>query len=319
MQCNKVITGVNFRVGDKALKASFLIIEPSGFEHSLVEVVAGQLEGYMPVDFALGNLLAWSRGESGPFALLISLDSKYATLRKVDAKGEVLLSIGEEIHEFFGGPIQGGPSKFFQVLDREIGVYPSECKKFGYSNKLNRKSLPRRTDLRGYGEFDPYFMAKLGLDPKSAPTGSLVWTSILGDSAIMRLGGSPQEIKAELQTRLRISPDGTHQDRDHIFYDTNKLTMSEVSSRRDRAERYWHALTYTASQLEGVEAEAQLEAKVVDAIVDIDLAVELHIVSRCDDERSEFGRQGTLSRLLWNRIGQIEATENPYLKEDFVN
>ena len=322
MQSNRVITGVKFGFNYKTLKSSFFLVEPSGHEHSLIEVIAGELDKFISVDSAVSNLLQWSTGKAGPFALLISLDSKYATLREVDKKGEPLLKNGEKVQTFFKYPLQGLP-KFAAALEREIGIYPSECKKFGYPNKQNKYSLPRRTHLRGYGEFDPYFVAKLGLEPSSAPSGSLVWISLLGDTEIRRLGGSPENIQLELESRLSSSnQNGSPDDRD-AFYDLRNFDMSEIAVRSERAQRYWDAITFEMDRLidvAGVEERSKvLKAKVTDAVRDIDLAIELHIISRSVDERSRQGANGDLSSILWGRVVDLEFAEGGYSKGEVIN
>jgi hypothetical protein len=319
MQSNKVITGVQFDLEGKTKKSSFYLVEPNGHEHSLIEVIAKELDLFLPVDSAASKLLQWTSGDAGPFALLISLDLKYATLREIEPKGEPLLRQGEEVLTFFQYPIQGR-EKFVAVLDREIGIYPTECKKFGYSNKISRTSLPRRTHLMGYGEFDPYFVARMGLEPSSAPTGSLVWVSLLGNSEIQRLGGSPEEIQLELERRLNSIGEDIDQDSHHSFYDKSGLTMSEVSARKTRAERYWDAIERLQSRLRDLPGELdtrpEFRSKVLDAVQDMDLALELHIISRSVDERSQFGTQGALSMLLWERLVGLELEEAGHTNQE---
>ena len=319
MQSNKVITGVKFHLDGKMKKSSFYLVEPSGHEHSVIEVIAQELDRFLPVDSAVSKLFRWATGDAGAFTLLISLDLKYATLREVDPKNEPLLLPGESVLTFFKYPIQGR-EKFVAVLDREIGMYPSECKKFGYANKANRASLPRRTHLINYGEFDPYFVAKMGLEPASAPTGSLVWVSLLGNREIERLGGSPMEIQLELEKRLDPNAAEVDQDIHHSFYDKSGLTMSEVSARKARAEKYWDGIERLQDMLKGLPGESdvstEFRSKVFDAVQDMDLAIELHIISRSADERSQHGVQGELSMLLWERLVDLELAELGHTNEE---
>ena len=319
MQSNRVITGVKFQLDGKMKKSSFYLVEPNGHEHSLLEVIAQELDLFLPVDSAVSKLFRWATGDAGTFALLISLDLKYATLREVDPKGEPLLRQGERVLAFFKYPIQGR-EKFVAVLDREIGIYPSECKKFGYPKKVSSSPLPRRTHLSGYAEFDPYFVARMGLEPSSAPTGSLVWVSLLGNREIERLGGSAEEIQLELEKRLTPNAAEVDQDSHHSFYDKSGLTMSEVSARKTRAERYWDAIERLQHRLRDLPGEPDIRpefrSKVFDAVQDMDLALELHIISRSVDERSQFGTQGELSMLLWERLVDLELAELGHTNEE---
>jgi hypothetical protein len=322
MQSNKVITGVKFHLDSKIKKSSFFLVEPSGYEHSLIEVIASELDKFTPVDSAVSNLLQWSTDKAGPFALLISLDSRYATLREIDKKGEPLLRNGEKAQTFFEYPLQGLP-KFAGALEREIGIYPSECRKFGYSNRPNRYSLPRRTQLAGYAEFDPYFVAKLGLKPLTAPTGSLVWILILGDTEIRRLGGSPEDIQLELESRLKSTNQNKSPDERDGFYDSSNFRMSEIVARSKRAKRYWDAITYELDRLINVAGQVEigkvLKTKVADAVGDIDLAIELHIISRSADEKSRPGSYGVLSGILWDRVVDLEFAEGGLSKGEATN
>ena len=319
MQSNKVITGVQFYLEGRTKKSSFYLVEPNGYEHSLIEEIAKELDLFLPVDSAASKLIQWATGDAGPFALLISLDLKYATLREVDPKVEPLLRQGESVLTFFKYPIQGR-EKFVAVLDREIGIYPSECKKFGYPKKVNRSLLPRRTHLMGYAEFDPYFVARMGLEPSSAPTGSLVWISLLGNREIQRLGGSPEEIQLELERRLNSTVEDIDQDIHHSFYDKSGLTMSEVSARKARVERYWDLIESLQERLRDLPGDSdtrpELRSKVFDAVQDMDLALELHIISRSVDERSQFGTQGELSMLLWERLVDLELEEASHTNQE---
>ena len=297
------------------------MIEPNENQYSLLEDVAGRLESHIPVDSALKNLLAWSRGEAGPFALLISLDSKYAILRELDMQGEASLYSGEEVLTFFHVPIEGGTDKFLEVLDREIGIYASQCEKFGYSTKLNRSNLRRRTHLQQFGEFDPYEMAIVGFFPENSPTGALVWASLLDESEVREFGGFPKFIRAELKKRLRVSVTGKNYDTydRNGFFDSHRLTMTEIASRKERAHRYWSALERVASQVEGTESEHELELKVSDAIKSFDLAVEVYVLARFDEENRGLVRRGTLTNLLWKRMRVLDQEDIQYPEVIVVN
>jgi hypothetical protein len=89
--------------------------------------------------------------------------------------------------------------------------------------------------------------------------------------------------------------------------------MYEVSARKTRAERYWDAIERLQRRLRDLPGELdtrpEFRSKVFDAVRDVDLALELHIISRSVDERSQFGEQRELSMLLWERLVDLELEE----------
>jgi len=312
MQCWKVLTNVQF---DEGRKSCFVI--ESGEYFNFLDAVTDEIGQYKVSASTMRDFIDWVQGKRGPYVLLVSLDLQFATLRETFSGGEFKLEPGEELLPFWRWPIQGGVEKYAAVLDREIGLLPEVCKKFGYTPTSEWPKIRRRLDLRGFAEFDPIFYAELRGDVPDAKTLNLLWHYLLGENEDNDSGETFSEIKKELTFRLKPWNDQGHLDfMDGALFDTDRMTMREVEARRKRAEAYAEFIDLLWNDFSDIGDEDLLVKKLREAMLDLDLAVEVYVVLFWGNRL--YSGNNKLKGLLWSIIAELTLIEPPEPRRNII-
>ncbi len=275
MKCTDVLTGVQTSEG----KRSFFVIEP----HDLDEVFEAFGEYKVEVE-DMRNLRNWTEGNEKEHFLLVSVDLNSAALRQMEDKGRPVLFEGESLLPLYKWPVEGGVEKFHSVLNRDIGPYPVECKRYGLKAKRSPK-LKVRTNLRYFAEFDPIGFAQVPEDLSSGMTVRLVWHAILGQVVDNDGGRTYAAIMKELGHRFELGQDFQEPNEWPNFYDTSGLSLAEVENRQHRAASFARLVTNLyETYLETKDLDA-LERRVSENLTNLDLALEVYVVLLWESHR----------------------------------
>lgn len=298
MQCWKVLTNVQF---DEGRKSCFVI--ESGEYFNFLDSVTDEIGHYKVSASTMRDFIDWVQGKRGPFVLLVSLDLQFATLRETFSGGEFKLEPGEELLHFWKWPIQGGVEKYAAVLDREIGLLPEVCKKFGYKPIRRLARIPRRVDLSGFAEFNPVFFARVGETVQKTGTLRLMWRFLLGAEAE---GGEKQWQEVAKELASRFLPNASYVPDDFLpenVLNEHGLTMREVEIRRERAHAYSYYVERIWEDFQDDNDEVRLGHRLAEAIVDLDIALETYVVLFSGNREAEM-----LRGALWGLICTLTLT-----------
>jgi hypothetical protein len=268
MKCTNVLIGMQTTEG----KRSFFVIEP----YDLDEVFMAFGEYRVEAE-DMRHLRYWAEGKEKPQLLLVSVDLKSAALREKEDKGGPVLLKGESLLPLYKWPVEGGVEKFHAVLERDIGPYPVECKRYGLKGKRSPK-LKVRTNPRYFAEFDPVFFAQVQEDLSSVLTIRLVWHAILGRAVDNDGGKTYTAIMKELGHRFELGEDFQEPEPYPNFYDTRGFSLAEVESRQHRAASFARLVNNLyETYLETNDLEA-LELRISENVKNLDLALEVYVV-----------------------------------------
>jgi hypothetical protein len=302
MKCAHILSGVQTSRGER----SYFVIEP----HNLDQVFEAFGEYKVEAD-DMRTLFSWAAGEEKAHLLLVSLDLKFATLRKEEKEGKPLVLIGEALLPLYKWPVHGGVEKFQSVLQRDIGPYPVECKRYGLKATRTQK-IKGRTNPRRFAEFEPLHFALVREDLSSSNTVSLVWHAMLGRRDDNDKGEKYAAIMKELAYRIDLGRDFQEPEPHLDFYDTSGLSIVEVENRKRRAASYASLVGYLYEiYLETDDLDA-LELRIAENLKDLDLALEVYIVLLWESYR---GREyidintnrfrETIKTILWSIICRL--------------
>jgi hypothetical protein len=257
MDCKSIVIGVRHEVRGRVRKDSFFMIDCEPREHFVLEAL-----GECYVDAAsMRNFEEWIRGDFKNCHLLVSLDYKYAMVRPCGENGEFFIRAGEELLPMLPYAISGPvKEKLIPVLEREVGPHTDLCLRYGY--KPTRKVLQPRIarlpiEQRASVENLDSAIRDAYLEPRKAEADDLILAFLARENAWI---GVPQEqhlaVEAELQRLLR---DGELWSGGPLhLYDTEGLTLTELTARRKRAlkncEKLWSK--FPEAFLEHGETEA---------------------------------------------------------------
>lgn len=257
MDCKSIVIGVRHEVRGRVRKDSFFVIDGDPREHFVLEAL-----GECYVDAAsMRNYEEWLRGDFKNCQVLVSLDYRYAMVRPCGDEGEFYIRDGEELLPMLPYPISGPvKEKLIPVLEREVGPFTDLCQRYGY--KPARKAIRSRIEARPFDQRasvenldssirDAY------LDPRKADADDLILAFLARENAWVEVSQEQHlAVEAELQRLLR---DGELWSGGPLhLYDTEGLTLSELSARRKRAlkncEKLWNK--FPEAFLEHGETEA---------------------------------------------------------------
>ena len=257
MDCRSIAIGVRHEVRGRVRKDSFFVIDGDPREHFVLEAL-----GECYVDSAsMRNFEEWLRGDFKNCHVLVSLDYKYAMVRPCGDEGEFFIRAGEELLPMLPYPISGPvKEKLIPVLEREVGPYTDLCQRYGY--KPSRKAIRSRIEARPFDQRPSVenldrSIRDAYVDPRKADADDLILAFLARENAWVEVSQEQHlAVEAELQRLLREgelwSGGLLH------LYDTEGLTLSELSARRKRAlkncEKLWNK--FPESYLERGETEA---------------------------------------------------------------
>jgi hypothetical protein len=257
MDCKSIAIGVRHEVRGRIRKDSFFFIDCDPREHFVIEAIG---ECYVDVD-SMRNFEEWLRGDFKNGHLLVSLDYKYAMVRPSGDEGEFFLRDGEELLPMLPYAISGPvKEKLIPALEREVGPYTDLCQRYGYkpASKVMRSRIePLPFDQRASLESLDGSIRDAYLDPRKAEADDLILAFLARENAWVEVSQEQHlAVEAELQSLVRdgeLWSGGLLQ-----LYDTEGLTLTELSARRKRAlkncEKLWNK--FPEAFLEHGETEA---------------------------------------------------------------
>lgn len=235
MYCNKIATGVHHVVknGDKI--SSFFVAEGEYWEalQSVGELYLNQHDMHYFLTWASG----FDRVDDDPQCLLISLDGKYGVIRRFsEIKG---WNTDSSIHQFLpkDESVDGGYREFKLALDREVELNPDLYERYGYkpSRKVIRPRIEsQRFDERAGLESIDTSIRSAYVDPRNADADDLILAYLARENAWVAV---PEEQHLAVEAQLkRLLREGELWSGGLLrLYDTEGLTLSELSARRKRA------------------------------------------------------------------------------------
>ena len=236
MECKSIAIGVRHEVRGRSRKDSFFVIECSLREYYPLVYLG---ECYVDAD-SMRNFEEWLRGDLKNCHLLVSLDYKYAMVRPCGDKGEFYIRDGEELLPMLPYPISGPVhEKLIPALEREVAPYTDLCQRYGYKPKrtvIRPRIFSRPFEQRASLESLDSSIRNAYLEPGKAEADDLILAFLARENGNVGFN-IPQAqhlaVEAELQRLLRQGElwngGPLH------LYDTEGLTLSELSARRKRA------------------------------------------------------------------------------------
>ena len=234
MECKSIAIGVRHEVRGRVRQDSFFVIDGDPREHYVLEAIG---ECYVDVA-SMRNLDDWIRGHFENCHVLVSLDYKYALIRPCGDDGEFFIRDGEELLPMLPYPISGPvKEKLIPVIDREIGPYSDLCERYGY--KQSRKAIRPRIESRPFEQRPSIENLDSSIrdayaDPRNADADDLILAFLARENAWVEVP-EEQHLAVEAQLKRLLSDGELWRGGRLRLYDTEGLTLSELSARRKRA------------------------------------------------------------------------------------